>query len=94
VFLLALSLVPLSVCFYWLPYALRGKGKYAYYEFGGYIEFHYIMPGIGVLAALLYVGLFFALGRRILVPYFIVSALMLVSYAINGFADGIPDFGE
>lgn len=93
--LLALTIVPLSPLLFYLPYALRGMGKYAFYEFGGYFELYFITPAIGLCGALVFPSAAFVGRRRPVVLWYGISVgLMLIGYLIAGLTDCIPDFGE
>jgi hypothetical protein len=92
---LSITLVPLSPLFYYLPYLLRGRGKYAFYEFGGYFKLYYITPGIGVAAGTVYLLACFLGRRRSPVLWYVaVATLLLLGFMITGLFARIPDFGE
>ena len=81
------SFIPLSMFFYWLAYAVHGKGDRVYYDFGGYFEYHVIMPAIGVLTGCLFlltalwikppwrVRLYFGFAAALFLGYFVFSLL-------------------
>ena len=87
-------MVPLSVLFYCLPYWIRGRGDALFYELGALAE-RFITLAVGIVALLLFVGLCIAMNRRrVWVLYAVVAGIMAVAYAVSGFTDTIPDFGE
>jgi hypothetical protein len=92
---LSITLVPLSPLFYYLPYLLRGRGKYAFYEFGGYFKLYYITPGIGVAAgALCLLACIFGRRKSPLFWYLTFASLLMLGFMISGLFGRIPDFGE
>ena len=91
----AASLVVLSPLLYYCPYALRGLGQYAFYEFGGYFLLHFITPGIGLIAALVLVmSQVFLKSRHRWTSYFVVLGMLALGFMLAGLLDTVPDFGE
>ena len=92
---LGLSYIPLSPFLYWLPYALRGQGREAFFELPGYILLYFITPSIGLVAGVVFCGMrFFRRPRSAWAAYLLVLGLLAAGYLAFGLTETIPDYGD
>ena len=92
---LGLSYIPLSPFLYWLPYALRGHGREAFFELPGYVLLYFITPSIGLAAGAVFCGMIvFRRPRSAWIAYLLVLGILTASYLAFGLTETIPNYGD